>query len=88
MEAVKPALTRDEVYLLDWLAKQDGAFPDQCLLEHWQEQEGTSRVMNTRVVEALDNLIAKGLVIVIDQTTSGRPLLLVTHDGWRVASGG
>lgn len=82
------SLTRDEVYLLDWLAKQDGAFPDECLLDQWQKEEGKAPAMNLRAAEALNNLIAKGLVIVIENTFSGRPLLLVTHDGWRVASGG
>lgn len=82
------SLTRDELYLLDWLAKQDGARPDDCLLDYWHREKGKAPEMNAAAVEALDNLIAKGLVIVITQTTSGHPLLLVTHDGFRVASGG
>lgn len=62
-------LSRDEIYLLDWLAKQDGADFKAVL----------------KAAHALDSLIAKGLVMTVPAFAG--PLLMVTNEGWKVATG-
>ncbi|HEX8782630.1 MAG TPA: hypothetical protein VF764_04615 [Steroidobacteraceae bacterium] len=74
-------LTRDETYLLDWIAKADGVGVLSC---------ASAR-------EALEGLVTKGLVVKTPgcgapdagwHVAEPEGWVYVTDKGWRVASGG
>lgn len=68
-------LTRDEVYLLDWLAKADGGSPFDS------PSADRTRDWAEAISAAVDGLVEKGLA-----TVSGG-VVWVTAEGFKVASG-